>query len=76
MVTGFDGDFEALETLDRFQQHLRDNMVDPDSTKITLGPKLILGGQEEFSGPRSSDANKMLTREYRAPYIVPKTEDL
>jgi predicted dehydrogenase len=75
MVKKFDGDAEALETLDRFQQHLRDNEVDTDTTKITVGPKLILAN-EEFTGARAEEANKMLTREYRAPFIVPKTEDL
>ena len=57
-------------------QWLRDNKVDPETTKITLGPKLTLAGKEEFSGARAAEANKFLTREYRAPYIVPRTEDL
>ena len=70
------GDAEALETLDRFQLHLRDNQVDPETTKVTVGPKLTLTPQEEFTGPLAAQANKMLTREYRAPYVVPKTEDL
>jgi predicted dehydrogenase len=74
--TNLAGDTEALETLDRFQQHLLENKVSPESTKITLGPKLILAGKEEFSGPRAAEANKFLTREYRAPYVVPPTEDL
>ena len=47
-----------------------------ETTKITAGPKLTLTDKEEFKGARAEDANKMLTREYRAPYIVPKTEDL
>ena len=76
LATAFGNDAEALDTLDRFQQHLRDNQVDPDSTKITIGPKLTLTSQEEFAGARAAEANKMLTREYRAPYVVPKTEDL
>lgn len=76
-LTGrFANDAEALETLDRFQLHLRDNKVDPETTKITLGPKLTLTNNETFTGARSDEANKMLTREYRAPYIVPRTEDL
>ena len=74
--TALAGDKEALETLDRFQLHLLDNKVSPDSTKIALGPKLTLAGTEEFSGPHAAEANKFLTREYRAPYIVPRTEDL
>lgn len=74
--TKFSGDSEAQETLDRFQQHLRENKVDPDTTKVTVGPKLTLTPNEEFTGPLAAEANKMLTREYRAPYVVPKTEDL
>ena len=70
------GDDEALETFDRFQQHLLDNKVDPATTKITLGPKLTLAGKEVFSGERAAEANKLTTREYRAPYIVPQTADL
>lgn len=72
----FQSDAEAGETLDRFLSHLRDNQVDPATTTITLGPKLTLAGKEEFSGPLADKANKHLTREYRAPYIVPRTEDL
>jgi hypothetical protein len=76
IATSLADDKEALETLDRFQQHLLENKVSPDATKITLGQKLTLAGTEEFSGNHAADANKYLTREYRAPYIVPKTEDL
>ena len=76
IAAGFKRDAEALETLDRFQQHLRDNSVDPQSAKITLGPKLALTSNEEFTGNRAVEANKMLTREYRAPFVVPKTKDL
>jgi predicted dehydrogenase len=76
IATSLAGDDEALETLDRFQQHLLLNKVAPETTKITLGPKLTLAGTEEFSGSRAADANKFLTREYRAPYVVPKTADL
>jgi predicted dehydrogenase len=76
IASSLKADKEALETLDRFQQHLLENQVSPDATKITLGPKLTLAGTEEFSGNHAADANKFLTREYRAPYVVPKTEDL
>ena len=76
MVTKFQGDTEALDTLDRFQLHLRDNQVDPETTKITVGPKLTLTVNEEFTGARAAEANRMLTREYRAPFVVPQTKDL
>lgn len=72
----FQSDAEAGETLDRFLKHLQDNQVDPASTSITLGPKLTLAGTETFSGEMADKANPMLTREYRAPYIVPETKDL
>lgn len=72
----FAKDEEASGTVDRFLQHLTDNSVDPATTKITLGPKLTLAGTETFSGPRAEEANKHLTREYRAPYVVPATADL
>ncbi len=69
-------DQEAQPTLDRFLQHLSDNKVDPQTTKITLGPTLALTDAETFTGPRAEEANKFLTREYRAPFVVPKSEDL
>lgn len=73
----FQGDDVASETLDRLLSHLRDNAVDPLTTKITAGPLLHLDGKREvFVGERAEEANKYLTREYRAPYIVPPTEDL
>lgn len=76
MAEQFASDQEALGTLDRFQQHLLENKVSPETTKITLGPKLTLSGSEEFSGAHAAEANKYLTRDYRAPYVVPKTEEL
>jgi predicted dehydrogenase len=72
----FHSDTEASETLDRFLSHLKDHQLDPATTKITLGPQLTLAGTEVFSGARADEANPMLTRDYRAPYVVPKTEDL
>jgi hypothetical protein len=69
-------DVESLATLDRFLAHLADNKQNPQTAKITAGPTLWLSDDETFVGEHSEDANKLLTREYRAPYVVPKTEDL
>lgn len=69
-------DEEALPTLDRFLEHLADNKLNPQTTKITLGPTLTLSDHETFIGQQADEANKLLTREYRAPYVVPKTADL
>lgn len=69
-------DQEALSTFDRFLEHLADNKVDPLTTQITWGPKLELTDHETFTGPQAEQADKLLTREYRPPYIVPRTDDL
>jgi len=76
IAKSFASDEEASETLDRVLQHLRDNNVDPQAAKVVLGPKLTLAGQEVFTGERADEANQYLTREYRAPFVVPTTENL
>ena len=53
-------------------EHLGNNNVDLDKTPLTLGVPLIVDAKRErFTGPDAARANKMLTREYRAPYTVP-----
>ena len=60
---------EASETFDRFSQHLAENNL-PDSTEIYFGQKLAFDPQtEQFVSNPTADA--MLTREYRAPFVVP-----
>jgi predicted dehydrogenase len=60
----------AQETLGRMEEHLAANGVNLDQTKLTLGAFLEMNPKTEkfISNP---EANKMLTRHYRAPYIVP-----
>lgn len=61
---------EAHETFGRFVQHLNDNKVELAGTPLTFGIKLDLKPDaEEFVN--NSQANAMLTREYRAPFVVP-----
>lgn len=73
----FKGDSEALETLGRYRQHLSNNKLDAESTKVSLGPKLSLDSKKEvFTGSMASAGNPKLTREYRAPFVVPSTEKL
>ena len=55
--------------------HLQANQVDLAKTPLTLGPTLAIK-DEKFVGARAEEANPHLTREYRAPYIVPETKDL
>ena len=56
----------------RMAEHLGNNNVDLEKTPLTLGVPLIVDAKNErFTGPDAARANKMLTREYRAPYTVP-----
>ncbi len=59
------------ETFDRFAEHLANNSLPIEATEILLGPQLTLAG-EQFTGNMADKANPMLTREYRAPFVVPK----
>jgi predicted dehydrogenase len=58
------------DTFERTRTHLADNEVDIAATKLTLGQWITLDpANERF---RDNDqANAMLTRNYRAPYVVP-----
>jgi len=61
----------ALETLGRFEEHLARNRVDLKLDKATLGVFLQMDPKtERFVG--NNEANKLLTRPYRAPFIVPE----
>jgi len=60
----------ALETLARFEEHLRQNKVDLRVTKATMGVFLQMDSKtERFIG--NAQADELLTRNYRAPFIVP-----
>jgi predicted dehydrogenase len=62
---------KTQETLDRFCEHVQNNGLKLEATEILCGPTLKLAG-EEFTGNLADKANPMLTREYRAPFVVPK----
>ncbi|MEO6527390.1 MAG: Gfo/Idh/MocA family oxidoreductase [Gemmatimonadaceae bacterium] len=65
-------DGKLVEAYGRMVEHLKANNVDLDKTPLTLGVPLIVDAKHErFTGPDAARANKMLTREYRAPYTVP-----
>jgi hypothetical protein len=60
----------AAETNERMSKHLVDNGVDLKKTPLTYGlPLKIDAAAERFIG--NEQANAMLTRPYRAPFIVP-----
>jgi hypothetical protein len=63
-------DAEAAETLSRFTSHLTANGVKLDTVPVTVGPKLTIDPVAETI-PSNEKASALLTREYRAPFVVP-----
>ena len=63
-----------VETLERTIEHLKDNQVNIASTNVRIGKSLKFDPQREIF-PGESTANAMLTREYRAPFVVPGSAD-
>jgi len=60
----------AIETFDRTLEHLKINGINIDSLQLQFGAPLTFDpAGEKFVGNGAADA--MLTREYRAPFVVP-----
>ncbi|MEX0703399.1 MAG: Gfo/Idh/MocA family oxidoreductase [Planctomycetales bacterium] len=71
------GDKEALATFGRVASHLQDNGVDLETAHLYFGKPLKLDGKAEmFVGDDVSQANAMLTRDYRAPFVVPDEKNV
>jgi predicted dehydrogenase len=66
---------DSADTFKRFSDHLAANKVDLASTKVTFGGPLTFDPAGE-SFPGNERANAMLTRDYRAPYIVPSPDKI
>jgi predicted dehydrogenase len=65
------GSKDLAESYGRFEEHLGQNQVDLKATQATLGVFLTMNPKKErFVGNEA--ANAMLTRPYRAPYVVPE----
>ncbi len=61
---------DNIATLDRTVEHLEKDGVDLKRTPLALGPMLKIDVEkEEFID--NAEANAMMTRDYRAPYVVP-----
>lgn len=61
---------DLAEALGRMEEHLAANNVDLKTSPATLGAALNMDPKSErFTD--NAEANKLLTREYRAPFVVP-----
>jgi hypothetical protein len=66
-------DKPALETLRRFQAHLTANGVDLTAHTPTVGPWLAVDSTgERFTGAFAEEANRLVKREYRTPFVIPE----
>jgi hypothetical protein len=66
---------DVAECLERTLKHLAANGVDPAKTPMSLGPMLKIDSHNEtvLDNPQ---ACALLTRDYRAPFVVPKADEV
>jgi predicted dehydrogenase len=62
----------ANETYRRFRDHLKENKVPLDKTNFVMGREIKFDGKTETI-VGDAEASKLLTREYRKPFVVPET---
>jgi predicted dehydrogenase len=62
---------DMYEAFGRFEQHLADNALSMRELSFKLGPRIAFDSRSEKFGGHS-EANAFLSREYRAPYVVPE----
>ena len=68
---------ETHQTFERLANHLAENGLDLEKTKLQFGAQLTVDGKAEvFTGEMASSANPMLTRDYRKPYVVPSENEV
>jgi predicted dehydrogenase len=61
----------AREAGDRMVAHLKENQVDVDKVEYRIGKAVSIDPKtEKFDGDEAG--NKLLTREYRKPYVIPE----
>jgi hypothetical protein len=60
------------DSVERLVRHLRANEVDLAKTPLTVGPLLTFDAKSErFTGDASDQANGLLARDYRPPFVLP-----
>ncbi len=70
-IAGVMSNDNMSETLERTMQHLKKNSVDLDKINIRVGAALDFN-QDSETFVDNAAADEMLTRKYRAPFVVPK----
>ncbi len=75
-LDGMKGADKNLDTLERTVAHLKDNdVVINGQARIRLGPQLQMDPKSE-TFVKNDEANRMLTRDYRAPFVVPAADKI
>jgi predicted dehydrogenase len=75
LVSAIPGPEDMAATFERTMEHLVANELDLSKLQLTVGPQLALDVDREMF--ISSDAaNAKLTRDYRAPFVVPAADQL
>jgi len=65
-------DSNLADSYERFQEHLAANNINLKNTPATLGPWLKMDTQkEQFVGEFSDQANQLIKRDYRKPFVIP-----
>jgi predicted dehydrogenase len=64
---------DNVATLNRTVQHLKDNGVDFAKYSLSVGPLLTFDPEKEVF-TNSDPANKLLRRDYRAPFVCPTAD--
>jgi hypothetical protein len=64
-------DAELTESFERLIDHLFANRLGIHKELLSLGSMLIMDpDKEKFTGPMSKEANRLISRRYRKPFIV------
>ncbi len=74
-ANAYQGDENAVDTLDRTLAYLADNKVDLKKTPLALGPQLTFNPKDE-TFVDNEVASQTLTRNYRKPFVVPKAGEV
>jgi predicted dehydrogenase len=67
----FGEDKDAYESLARMEEHLKERKLPLDGTSCQVGRRLMIEPQTE-KFVNDSQADRLLTREYRQPFVVPE----